>query len=155
MINEIGFDTEQYLKAQIKKIIERVSIFDKLYLEFGGKLRYDNHASRVLPGYAVDTKVQMLKQLSPQMEIVHCISAKDIEGRKVRRDFGLTYEDQIIKDIADLAEINLPVSAVIINRFSGEWSALKFKQRLENRGYPVYIGYEIPNYLTDLDKVLS
>ncbi|MBN1683232.1 DUF1846 family protein [Candidatus Bathyarchaeota archaeon] len=155
MINKIGFNTEKYLDAQIKKIFERVSKFDKLYLEFGGKLRYDNHASRVLPGYLVDTKVRMLKQLSPQMEIVHCISAKDIEGRKVRRDFGLTYEDQIIKDITDLAEIGLPVSAVVINRFSGEWSALKFKQRLENWGYPVYIGYEIPNYLTDLDKVLS
>jgi uncharacterized protein (UPF0371 family) len=155
MINEVGFNTETYLKVQIKKILERVSLFDKLYLEFGGKLRYDNHASRVLPGYSVDTKVRMLKQLSPQMEIIHCISAKDIEGRKVRRDFGLTYEDQIIRDISDLAEIDLLVSAVVINRFSGEWSALKFKQRLENRGYPVFIGFEIPNYLTDLDKVLS
>ncbi len=155
MTNRIGFSTEKYLKAQVAKIHERVSLFDKLYLEFGGKLRWDNHASRVLPGYAIDTKIQMLKRLGKQIEIVHCISAKDIEGRKVRRDFGLPYEDQIIKDIGDLHEIGLPVSAVVINRFRGEWSALKFKQRLENRGLRVFIGYEIPNYLTDLDKVLS
>src|SRR4030042_1975827 len=155
MTNRIGFSTEKYLMAQVAKIQERVSLFDKLYLEFGGKLRWDNHASRVLPGYALDTKIQMLKRIRGQLEIVHCISAKDIEARKIRGDSRLPYEDQILKDINELAELGLPVSAVVINRFSGEWSALKFKQRLENRGLRVFIGYEIPNYLSDLDKVLS
>jgi uncharacterized protein (UPF0371 family) len=155
MTMRIGFSTEKYLKAQVAKIEQRVSLFDKLYLEFGGKLRWDNHASRVLPGYALDTKIQMLKRLKEQMEIVHCISAKDIEARKIRGDSRLPYEDQILRDISELAELGLPVSAVVINRFSGEWSVLKFKQRLENRDLRVFISYEIPNYLSDLDKVLS
>jgi len=154
-VKKIGFDTQKYLDAQVKRIIERVALFDKLYLEFGGKLRFDNHASRVLPGFQVDTKIKMLKKLGGDLEIIHCISAKDIDRRKVRRDFGLTYEDQILKDINDLGELGLAVSAVIINRFNGEQSALKFKQRLENRGIRVFIAYEIPNYLEDIDLVVS
>jgi uncharacterized protein (UPF0371 family) len=155
MIRKIGFDTKKYLAVQIRKIIERVSLFDKLYLEFGGKLCYDHHASRVLPGFAVDTKVQMLRGLGDKIEIVHCISAKDIEGRKIRRDFGLTYEDQIFKDINDLRELGLDVSAVVITRFDDELVAKKFKQKLENRGMPVFVHREIPNYLTDLELVVS
>ena len=154
-MKKIGFDTQKYLDAQVKRIMERVALFDKLYLEFGGKLRFDNHASRVLPGFQVDTKIKMLKTLGDDLEIIHCISAKDIERRKVRRDFGLTYEDQILRDISDLSELGLDVSAVVINRFSGESSALKFKQRLENRGIRVFIAYEIPNYLEDIDLVVS
>jgi uncharacterized protein (UPF0371 family) len=155
MTGSVGFDTEKYLGVQVAKITERVSHFDKLYLEFGGKLLSDNHAYRVLPGYALDTKIRMLKRLSEQIEIVHCISAKDVDTRKLRGDSRLTYEDQVLKDIGELAELGLPVSAVVIMRFSGEISALKFKQRLENRGLRVFIGYEIKDYLTDLDKVLS
>jgi len=155
MIKKQGFDTNKYLKAQVTRILDRVSQFDKLYLEFGGKLRFDNHASRVLPGYEVDTKIRMLKQLGEKIEIVHCISAKDIDSRKIRSDFGFTYENQIIKGINDLRELDLPVCAVVINRFSGEYSALKFKQRLENRGLRVFIGYEIPGYLSDLNRVIS
>jgi uncharacterized protein (UPF0371 family) len=154
-VKKIGFDTQKYLDAQVKRIMERVALFDKLYLEFGGKLRFDNHASRVLPGFQVATKIQMLKTLGDDLEIIHCISAKDIERRKIRRDFGLTYEDQILRDISDLDELGLAVSAVVINRFSGEPSALKFKQRLENRGIRVFIAYEIPNYLEDIDLVVS
>ncbi|MBO3802891.1 MAG: DUF1846 family protein [Candidatus Brockarchaeota archaeon] len=155
MARKIGFDTEKYLKAQVAKILERVSYFDKLYLEFGGKLCSDNHAYRVLPGYETDTKVKMLKRLGKQMEIVHCISAKDIEAGKVRGDSRLTYENQILKDISDLAEYGLPISAVVITRFSGELGALKFKQKLENRGLRVYTKYEIKDYPRDLDAVLS
>lgn len=155
MIRKKGFDTSQYLEAQIKQIMERVNQFDTLYLEFGGKLRYDHHASRVLPGFALDTKVQMLKQLGKDIEIIHCISAKDIERRKIRRDFGLTYDDQILKDIGDLKQLGLDVSAVLINRYSGEHTSDKFKQRLENRGIRVVVNTEIANYLTDLDRVVS
>ncbi len=155
MIRRIGFDTKKYLNAQISKILDRVSSFDKLYLEFGGKLCYDYHASRVLPGFDVDTKVQMLQRLGNKIEIIHCISAKDIEGRKIRRDFGLTYDDQALKDINDLLEIGLDVSAVVINRFNNELVAKKFKQKLENRGIRVFLNYEIPNYLKDLDFVVS
>jgi uncharacterized protein (UPF0371 family) len=155
MIRKMGFDTKKYLNAQIKKILDRVSLFDKLYLEFGGKLRYDYHASRVLPGFDVDTKVQMLRRLGNKTEIIHCISAKDIEGRKIRRDFGLTYDDQTVKDINDLCETGLGVSAVVINRFNNELIAKKFKQKLQNRRIRVFIHYEIPNYPQDLDFVIS
>ena len=155
MIRKIGFDTKKYLNAQIKKILDRVSLFDKLYLEFGGKLCYDYHASRVLPGFDVDTKVQMLRRLGNKIEIIHCISAKDIEGRKIRRDFGLTYDDQILKDINDLFEKGLDVSAVVINRFNSELIAKKFKQKLQNRRIRVFIHYEIPNYPKDLGFVIS
>ena len=155
MNRQIGFDTDKYLEAQIKRILERVSHYDKLYLEFGGKLRYDHHASRVLPGFKLDTKIQMLRKLGDNLEIIHCISAKDIEGRKIRRDFGLTYEDQILKDINDLRELGLDVSAVVINRYNGEKAAEKFKQRLENRNINVYFGYELDDYLEDIEKVVS
>lgn len=155
MIREIGFDTKAYLTAQIKEILDRVSLFDKLYLEFGGKLCYDHHASRVLPGFNVDTKVQMLRQLEDQIEIILCVSAKDIEERKIRRDFGLTYDDQALKDMNDLRERGLDVSAVVINRFNNELVAQKFKQKLQHRGLRVFLHHEIPNYPKDLDLVVS
>jgi uncharacterized protein (UPF0371 family) len=155
MNQQIGFDVEKYLKVQNERILERVSHYDKLYLEFGGKLRYDHHASRVLPGFKKDTKIQLLRNLGVDLEIIHCISAKDIEGRKIRRDFGLTYEDQILKDINDLKELNLDVSAVVINRYSEEKTAARFKQRLENRGIQVFLGFEIKNYLYEITKVVS
>ena len=155
MNRQIGFDTEKYLEAQVKRILERVSHYDKLYLEFGGKLRYDHHASRVLPGFKLDTKVQMLRKLGDDLEIIHCISAKDIEGRKIRRDFSLIYEDQILKDISDLRILGLDVSSVVINRFNGEKAAKQFKQKLENRNIRVFFGYELDDYLEDVDRVLS
>jgi uncharacterized protein (UPF0371 family) len=151
----MGFDTEKYLDAQVKRILERVSSFDKLYLEFGGKLRYDHHASRVLPGFKLDTKVRMLRRLGDEVEIVHCISAKDIEGRKVRRDFGLTYDDQIVKDINDLHEAGLDVSAIVINRFSNELTARRFKQKISNMGISVFLHYELNNYPKDLEMLIS
>ncbi|MCK4884553.1 DUF1846 family protein, partial [Candidatus Bathyarchaeota archaeon] len=122
---------------------------------FGGKLRYDNHASRVLPGFNLDTKVRLLKLLGEEVEIIHCISAKDIEGRKIRRDFGLSYDNQIVKDINDLHETGLDVSAVVINRFSNELTARRFKQKLDNMRIPVFLHYELPNYPKDLGKLLS
>jgi uncharacterized protein (UPF0371 family) len=143
------------LKAQIKEILNRVSLFDKLYLEFGGKLCYDYHASRVLPGFDVDTKVQMLRRLGDQIELILCVSAKDIQERKIRHDFGLTYDDQAIKDINDLRERGLDISTVVINRFNHELIAKKFKQKLQHRGLRVFVHYEIPNYPKDLDLVVG
>ncbi len=155
MIRKIGFDTKKYLNVQIKKILNRVSFFDKLYLEFGGKLCYDHHASRVLPGFDPKTKIQMLEGLKKRIKIVHCISAKDIEGRKIRRDFGLTYDDQILKDINDLREMGLEVFAVVISRFNNELTAKKFKQKLQNMGIGVFLHYELQNYTNDLDFLVS
>jgi len=155
MIRKVGFDTPRYLKVQVKAIQDRVALFDKLYLEFGGKLCYDYHASRVLPGFDVDTKVQMLRQLGDQVELILCVSAKDIHERKIRRDFGLAYDDQAFKDMNDLRERDLNVSAVVINRFKNELAAEKFRQKLQHRGLRVFVHYEIPNYPQDLDLVVS
>lgn len=155
MIRKVGFDTQRYLKVQVKAILDRVALFDKLYLEFGGKLCYDYHASRVLPGFDVDTKVQMLRQLGDQIELVLCVSAKDVHERKIRRDFGLAYDDQALKDMNDLRERGLDVSVVVINRFRNELVAKKFRQKLQHRGLRVFVHYEIPNYPQDLDLVVS
>ena len=108
MTQKIGFSTEKYLKAQIAKIEQRVGLFDKLYLEFGGKLRWDNHASRVLPGYALDTKIQMLQRLKGQIEIVHCISAKDIEARKIRGDSRLPTRTRYSRTLASSLSSGYP-----------------------------------------------
>ena len=95
-----GFDTKKYLTAQKKSILERVSRFERLYLEFGGKLCYDLHTARVLPGYQPSTKIELLKQLG-DIGIIYCVSAKDLEKRRIRRDFGLTYDNQTLKTIGD------------------------------------------------------
>ena len=129
-----NIDTKEYLKAQIKKILDRVSLFDKLYLEFGGKLCYDHHASRALPGFDMDTKVQMLRRLGDKTELILCVSAKDIQERKIRRDFGLTYDDQALKDMNDLRERGLNVSAVVINRFNHELMVVEGVLALESAG---------------------
>lgn len=150
-----GFDTQKYLEAQTKAILERVSKFDgKLYLEFGGKLCYDLHAARVLPGYEPTAKIQLLKKLK-DIEIIYCISAKDIQRGRVRRDFGLTYDNQTIKDIADIKSFGLKVKAVIINLYAGESLAKAFKQKLEQRGIDAYFFNMLDGYPNDLDKVVS
>jgi len=149
-----GFDTSLYLSEQTKKIEERVSKFEKLYLEFGGKLCYDLHAMRVLPGYTSTAKIDLLKKLG-EIDIIYCVSTKDILRGRVRRDFGLTYDNQTLKDISDINEYGLNVSAVVITRFSGEPSILQFKNKLENYGIKVYIHTEIEGYPNDLEKVLQ
>ena len=111
----VGFDTGKYLKEQTKKILERVGKFEKLYLEFGGKLCYDMHAARVLPGYKPTTKIDLLKKLG-DIEIIYCVSAKDIEKGRVRRDFGLTYDNQTLKDISDISDFGLKTDCVVITR---------------------------------------
>ncbi|MFA6322697.1 MAG: DUF1846 domain-containing protein [Candidatus Buchananbacteria bacterium] len=150
-----GFDTNKYLQAQTKAILDRVKKFDgKLYLEFGGKLGYDFHASRVLPGYEPTAKAQLLKKLK-DIEIIYCVSAKDIQRGRVRRDFGLTYDNQTIKDVSDLKKLGLKVRAVVINRFSGELLAKKLKVKLESQGIETYLLFELAGYPNDLNKVVS
>lgn len=153
-MQKIGFDTNKYLKEQTKKILERVSQFERLYLEFGGKLCYDLHAARVLPGYDPTTKIGLLKKLG-DIEIIYCISAKDIAKGRVRRDFGLTYDNQTLKDISDIKDFGLDVSSVIITRYNGEHAAKIFKKKLENFGMKVYIHNEIKDYSTNIKRVLN
>ncbi len=150
----VGFDTNKYLKEQTKKILERVSKFERLYFEFGGKLCYDLHAARVLPGYKPTAKIELLKKLG-DIEIIYCISAKDIERGRVRRDYGLTYDNQTLKDISDIRDFGLKVNSVIITRHNGEHSAIKFKKKLENFGMKVYVHKEVEGYPNDINKVLA
>jgi len=153
-MQKIGFDTSIYIKEQTKRILERVSKFERLYLEFGGKLCYDLHAARVLPGYKPTAKVELLKKLG-DIEIIYCISSKDIERGRVRRDFGLTYDNQLLKDIGDIKYFGLSVNTVVITRFNGEHSVVKFKKKLENFGMNVYIHDEIEGYPTDIKRVME
>ena len=142
---KIGFDNEKYLKMQSEHIRSRIGHFDnKLYLEFGGKLFDDYHASRVLPGFAPDSKLRLLKELSSQAEIVIVISARDIEKNKIRGDLGITYDSDVLRLIQTYRDQGLYVGSVTITQFSGQESALLFKNRLESMKIPVYLHYLIP-----------
>lgn len=151
-----GFDTEKYLDAQIRAIIDRVKKFNgRMYLEFGGKLCYDAHAVRTLPGYTADTKIKIFQRLREKSEIIYCVGAKQIQQRKIRRDFGLTYDEQTLKEIKELREKEVRVSSVAITRFEGEEEAKKFKKRLENYGNKTYIHYELEGYPTNVEEIIS
>lgn len=153
---KIGFDNEKYLKMQSEHIRERIGQFDnKLYLEFGGKLFDDYHASRVLPGFAPDSKLRLLKELSDQAEIVIVISAKDIEKNKIRGDLGITYDTDVLRLIQTYRDQGLYVGSVTITQFSGQESALLFKNRLENMDIPVYLHYIIPGYPSNIPLIIS
>ena len=151
-----GFDNEKYLAEQTAAIDERVARFrDKLYLEFGGKLLYDYHAARVLPGFDPNVKMRLLQRLSDHAEVILCIYAGDIEKKKMRADFGITYDADALKLIDDLGEWNVAVRAVVITRFDGQPSAEVFKRRLENRGVRVYTHRATRGYPTDVDVIVS
>ena len=152
----IGFDNEKYLKIQSEHIRERISQFgDKLYLEFGGKLFDDYHASRVLPGFAPDSKLQMLLQLSDMAEIVIVISASDIEKNKVRGDLGITYDVDVLRLMEEFEKKGLYVGSVVITQFAGQQSAEHFKLRLEKAGRKVYYHYVIPGYPANIPLIVS
>jgi len=144
---KIGFDNEKYLKIQSERIKERIAQFgDKLYLEFGGKLFDDNHASRVLPGFKPDTKLQMLMQLSDCAEILFVISALDIEKNKMRGDLGITYDEDVLRLRAEFENVGLYVSSVVITHYNGQSSADSYRARLERLGIKVYYHYTIDGY---------
>jgi uncharacterized protein (UPF0371 family) len=155
-MKEQGFDTEAYVSIQSQTILERVSKFgEKLYLEFGGKLTNDFHAARVLPGYDPNAKIRVLLNLKDESEIYYCVSAKDIERGRVRHDFGLTYDQQVFKDISFLAEHGLSISGIVITRFEGESLAQRFIYKLNRMGIPSYIHHEIKDYPFELDEIVS
>lgn len=151
-----GFNNEKYITEQTNAILERVNTFhNKLYLEFGGKLLYDYHASRVLPGYDPNCKMQLLKELKNKADILLCIYAGDIERKKVRADFGITYDSDALKLIDDLRDWDIHVSGVVITRYEGQPSAKLFKNKLERRGMKVYIHRFTKGYPTDVDLIVS
>ena len=153
---KIGFDNEKYLKMQSEHIRERISKFDnKLYLEFGGKLFDDYHASRVLPGFEPDSKLRMLMQLSDQAEIVIVISAGDIDKNKVRGDLGITYDMDVLRLMEEFTSKGLYVGSVCITQYTGQESADTFKKHLEKLGIKVYIHYSIPGYPSNISMIVS
>jgi uncharacterized protein (UPF0371 family) len=151
-----GFDNEKYLIEQTAAILERADRSDnKLYLEFGGKLLFDMHASRVLPGFDPCVKMRLLQNLKDRADIILCIFAGDIERKKVRADFGITYDADAIKLIDDLKEWGIAVAAVVITRFENQPAASIFKNKLERRGIRVYTHKVIRGYPTDVDHIVS
>jgi len=151
-----GFDNERYLAEQSQAILERVKKFNnKLYLEFGGKLLYDYHAARVLPGYDPNVKMRLLKKLKDQANVLLCIYAGDIEKRKLRADFGITYDVDALKLIDDLADWRIEVLGVVITWFDNQASARVFKNKLERRGIRVYTHSYTKGYPTDVDLIVS
>lgn len=153
---KIGFDNEKYLNMQSEHIRERISHFDnKLYLEFGGKLFDDYHASRVLPGFAPDSKLKLLMQLSDQAEIVIVISAVDIEKNKVRGDLGITYDTDVLRLMESFKGKGLYVGSVVITQYSGQASANHFKAKLEKLNIKVYTHYNIEGYPSNIPLIVS
>lgn len=154
--NGVAFDNEKYLEEQTEAILERIGRFDnKLYLEFGGKLVFDHHASRVLPGFDPNVKMRLLNKLADKAEIIICIYAGDIESKKMRADFGISYDADTFKLIDDLREWGLVVRAVVITRFAGQPAAETFRTKLERRGVRVYTHRPIEGYATNVDRTVS
>ena len=152
----IGFDNDKYLRMQSEKIRERIGQFGgKLYLEFGGKLFDDYHASRVLPGFAPDSKVRMLMEMRDEAEIIIAISADDIERNKRRGDLGITYDDDTLRLIDAFQGCGLYVGSVVITHHRGQPAAEKFQRRLETLGIRVYRHYIIPDYPSDVARIVS
>ena len=153
---KIGFDNDKYLSMQSEHIRQRINQFDnKLYLEFGGKLFDDYHASRVLPGFAPDSKLRMLMQLSDHAEIVIVISAGDIEKNKVRGDLGITYDIDVLRLIDSFRGRGFYVGSVVITQYSGQNSANKYKDKLEKLGIKVYLHYPIEGYPSNIPLIVS
>ena len=144
---KIGFDNDKYLKIQSEQIKKRINQFgDKLYLEFGGKLFDDNHASRVLPGFLPDSKLRMLTQLADYAEIITVISAMDIEKNKMRSDLGITYDEDVLRLRGEFENAGLYAGGVVITHYNGQSSADAYRQRLERLGIKVYYHYTIDGY---------
>ena len=153
---KIGFDNDMYLKTQSEHIRERICEFgDKLYLEFGGKLFDDYHASRVLPGFAPDSKLNMLLQLKEQAEIVIVINAADIEKNKIRGDLGITYDLDVLRLIEAFKGKGMYVGSVVITQYNGQKSANQFKDKLEKLGIRAYLHYPIEGYPNNLSLIIS
>ena len=152
----IGFDNDMYIEKQSEQIMKRIDEFGgKLYLEFGGKLFDDFHASRVLPGFKPDSKLQMLLKLKDHAEVVIVISAGDIESNKIRGDYGITYDSDVLRLMDAFSSAGLFVGSVVINQFNGQPAAVKFKEKLQNLGIKVFIHYTIDGYPYNVRGIVS
>jgi uncharacterized protein (UPF0371 family) len=153
---KIGFDNEAYIKEQTTSILERVNHFqEKLYLEFGGKIMFDYHASRVLPGFDPNVKMRLLQELQDKIDIILCVHAGDIEKRKIRADFGISYDSDALRSIDDFKEWGLEIRAVVITRYQDQPQATSFKNKLERNGIRVYTHGYTKGYPMDVDQIVS
>jgi uncharacterized protein (UPF0371 family) len=153
---KIGFDNEAYIKEQTFSILERVERFqEKLYLEFGGKIIYDYHASRVLPGFDPNVKMRLLQELKDKIDIIMCVHAGDIERKKMRADFGISYDSDVLRTIDEFRDWGLEVTAVVITRYQNQAQATSFKNKLERNGIKVYTHGYTKGYPTDVDLIVS
>ncbi|MBK5241455.1 DUF1846 domain-containing protein [Clostridium sp.] len=152
---KIGFDQKKYLEEQSKFILERVNNYDKLYLEFGGKLFNDLHAKRVLPGFDENAKIKLLHKLKEKVEVIICVFAGDIERNKIRGDFGITYDVDVLRLIDDLRYYDLDVNSVVITRYEGQPATTIFINKLERRGIKVYKHRATTGYPSDVDTIVS
>ena len=150
-----GFNNKKYVEIQSNKIQEKINKFDKLYLEFGGKLFDDYHASRVLPGFEPDSKIKMLLELKKITEIIICINAKDIERKKIRADYGITYDMEVLRLIDEFQNLGLSVNSVVITLYTGKESSKKFINQLEKRNIKTYVHTPTKGYPTDVDVIVS
>jgi len=150
-----GFDNKKYIKVQSAKIKERFKLFDKLYLEVGGKLFDDNHASRVLPGFEPDVKINMLKELKDDLEIIFCINANDIERNKTRAEFGITYDMEVMRLIDNLVSLGFSITSVVITLYNNQNSVNNFINKLNRNGIKTYIHRFTKGYPSDVDTIVS
>lgn len=155
-MNRIGFDSRKYVEEQSRYILERVQKSDgRLYIECGGKLLYDYHASRVLPGFDANNKMKVFQSLKEHLDIIICIYAGDIEKRKIRSDFGISYDADVLKMIDDFSRYGINCNKVVITRFDNQVSAVIFKEKLERMGIKVYTHAATPGYPANIDVVVS
>lgn len=152
---KLGFDHDKYLREQSKYILERVDNFDKLYIEFGGKLIGDLHAKRVLPGFDENAKIKVLSEIKDKLEVIICVYAGDIEKNKLRGDLGITYDMDVMRLIDDLRGYNLDINSVVITRYESQPAATIFINKLERRGIKVYKHAPTKGYPTDIDTIVS
>lgn len=151
----VGFDNNKYVKIQSKKIKERFKLFDKLYLEVGGKLFDDSHAARILPGFKSDVKISMFKELKDDLEIIFCINANDIEKNKTRGEYGITYDLEILKLINKSKKMGFMVNSVVITLYKNQLCVDKFIKKLNRNGIKTYIHTYTKGYPTDVDMIVS
>jgi uncharacterized protein (UPF0371 family) len=154
MFKKKGFDSKRYIDSQSASVFKRINEFDKLYLEFGGKLTYDGHATRVLPGFKPSTKIDLLKNIK-DLEIIYCVNANDLESSKRLGDFRLSYREQALKDINDIRKKGLNVNYVCITFYEPKDRIKKFKKEIENLGIKVYCHKIIEGYPNDINKILE
>ena len=152
---EKGFDNELYVKLQTETIKKRIAMFDKLYLEFGGKLFDDYHALRVLPGFELNAKIRLLEELKDQAEVIFAINAADIERKKIRADHGISYDIEVIRLIKSLTKLGISINSVVITLYKDQPSVARFQEKLKNMGIKTYIHRPTKGYPTDIDTIVS